>query len=380
MPASSVTVVTAIRLGWAVAEVRGRHWPRGPRTRSTPMPLQPRDVLPLRSQRVGSASRQEALASLISLASIVELDDGGAFGVELTDILGALDSRGTASTETVWPEVAAFFLRWDARFQDVLVARSEALANGYLLGRGLAECFWGLGPETEWTIDGAVSAVSPALLLGADRRRELSRMLGRLEPGTTHELTPAAVAGSLEAWGVVVADTAWSHDPHLPDVLYEQVRRWYQLIVLAQDPTTLIRPYARLANPTNLVKAARMFWPQIVLALVSVALVAAFFTVVGGEGSAGPTPVWLSSLLATGGFGAFAAAGLLAKGQSAAQRLVTRLRQDAYTDLVAVSVTTVPSPPVPEGGGQRRRGIGRRLVEAAVRRRLLTTPTTPPPG
>jgi hypothetical protein len=102
--------------------------------------------------------------------------------------------------------------------------------------------------------------------------------------------------------------------------------------------------------------------------------------VVGGEGSAGPTPVWLSSLLATGGFGAFAAAGLLAKGQSAAQRLVTRLRQDAYTDLVAVSVTTVPSPPVPEGGGQRRRGIGRRLVEAAVRRRLLTTPTTPPPG
>ena len=94
----------------------------------------------------------------------------------------------------------------------------------------------------------------------------------------------------------------------------------------------------------------------------------------------GEVPVWLSSLLATGGFGAFVAAGLLAKGQSAAQRFVTRLRQDAYTDLVAVSVTTVPLPPAPAGAGQRRRGLGRRLVEAAVRRRLLTTPTAPPQG
>ena len=31
---------------------------------------------------------------------------------------------------------------------------------------------------TEWVMDGEVSAVAPAFLLGVDRRRELSRMLG----------------------------------------------------------------------------------------------------------------------------------------------------------------------------------------------------------
>src|SRR3954470_19523496 len=379
MPASHVTVLTALRLGWAVAELRGRLWPRGPRTRSTPLPLHPKDVLPLRSQRLGSASRQEAVASLLSLAKALETDDAGTLALEIADVLEALDAAEGSRADAVWSEVATFFLRWDAHIQDELTGRSEALANGYLLGRGLAECFWGLGPETEWVMDGKVSAVAPAFLLGVDRRRELSRMLGRLDAGVTHEMTPAAVAGSLEAWGVVVADDAWSRDPTLRDVLYEQVRRWYQLVVLAQDPTTLIRPYARLANPTSLARSARMFWPQIVLALVALALVAAFFTLVVG---AGPTeaPVWLSSLLATGGFGAFAAAGLLARGKSAAQRFVTRLRQDAYTDLVAVSVTTVPPPPASAGAGQRRRGLGRRLVEAAVQRRRLTPPTPPPPS
>jgi hypothetical protein len=88
--------------------------------------------------------------------------------------------------------------------------------------------------------------------------------------------------------------------------------------------------------------------------------------------------VWFSSLLATGGFGAFAAAGLLAKGKSAAQKVVTRLRQDAYTDLVAVSVTTVPPPPAPAGGTQQRLRLRRHRVESAVRRRSLTPPTPPP--
>ena len=50
-------------------------------------------------------------------------------------------------------------------------------------------------------------------------------------------------------------------------------------------------------------------------------------------------------LLATGGVTAFAAAGLLTKGPSAAQRMLVRLRQDAYTDLVSVSVTAVPKYP-----------------------------------
>ena len=437
MASSDGTVVDALRLGWAVAEVRGRHWPQGPRPRSTPLPLRPDLVLPLRSQRVGSASRQEAVASLVTLVGRMDLDPDADFEAELRaalapwpkDAAGRSESPGASSLPVVsgdaagsgatesgrtapspaasgttaptpgvsgttgrssdaaqarrrdevsWRPAGAFFLRWDARFQDELTGRAEALANGYLLGRGLAECFWGLGPQDEWQLDGEPSAVSLPFLLGADRRRELTRMLGRLEPGVTHEMTPPAVAGSLEAWGVVAADARWSRDPGMRNALYEQMRRWYQLLILGQDPTTLIRPYARLRNPTNLVRAARIFWPQIALALVSIALVAAFFTVVGSAGDIGAVPVWFSSLLATSGFGAFAAAGLLAKGKSAAQRVVLRLRQDAYTDLVAVSVTTVPPPPPAAGGRSQRLRFGRQQVEAAVRRRLLTPPTPPP--
>jgi hypothetical protein len=83
------------------------------------------------------------------------------------------------------------------------------------------------------------------------------------------------------------------------------------------------------------------------------------------------------SVLATGSFGAFAVAGLMARGQSAAQRMVTRMRQDAYTDLVAISVAIVPPYPSRAGGPTLRQA--RRQLERAVRRRLLTPPTAPPP-
>jgi hypothetical protein len=398
VPSGEVTVVDALRLGWAVAEVRGRHWPQGPRPHATPLPLRPDLVLPLRSQRVGSASRQEAVASLVHLVGRMGLDRDATFEPGLRAALapwpgetletgeaGEAGEAGTTSNtgssavdDDLWRPAGTFFLHWDAWFQDELSRRLESLANGYLLGRGLAECYWGLGPEDQWQLDGVTSAVSLPFLLGDDRRRELSRMLGRLEPGVAHEMTPPAVAGSLEAWGTVAADPQWARDPALRDNLYEQARRWYQLLVLDQDPTTLIRPYARLRHPANIIRAARIFWPQITLALVSIALVTAYFSVVGSAGDVGAVPVWFSSLLATGGFGAFAAAGLLAKGKSAAQKVVTRLRQDAYTDLVAVSVTTVPPPPAPAGGTQQRLRLRRHRVESAVRRRSLTPPTPPP--
>ncbi len=382
LPSNIGAVIDTLRLGWAVAEVRGRHWPQGPRPQATPLPLRPDLVLPLRSQRVVSASREEAVASLVSLVQRLGLDRDAPFESSLRDALAPWTDDTSGSTavgdDEAWRPTGTFFLQWDAWFQDELGRRAESLANGYLLGRGLAECFWGLGPDEQWQIEGTTSAVSLPFLLGADRRRELTRMLGRLEPGVAHEMTPPAVAGTLEAWGVVAADPQWAAHASMRTNLHEQARRWYQLLVLGQDPTTLIRPYERLRSPTNILRAAKIFWPQIALALLSIALVTAFFSVVGTAGDVGSVPVWFSSLLATGGFGAFAAAGLLAKGKSAAQRMVTRLRQDAYTDLVAVSVTTVPPPPTAPGGKAQRMRFARRLVEAAVRRRTLTPPTPPP--
>ena len=41
MASSSAEVAAALRLGWAVAEVRGRSWPDGPRPARTVPPLDP---------------------------------------------------------------------------------------------------------------------------------------------------------------------------------------------------------------------------------------------------------------------------------------------------------------------------------------------------
>ena len=319
--------------------------------------------------------------ALVSLTQQVEFETAREFEAELSQVLppftpageASLLDDGTNEADARWERIAGFFVDWDGRFQDELTRRGEHLANAYLLGRGVAECYWGLGPEPAWTSDGEMTAVSPKFLLGEERRRELTRMLGRLGPDTIHPLSAAGISGSLEAWGDVAADDAWSRDPAMRALLYEQVRQWYQLLILGQDPTTLIRPYARLTNTRYLVRAARTFWPQALLAVIALGLIAAFFAVTDLKGT-----TWLSPVLATGSFGAFAVAGLLARGQSAAQRLVTRMRQDAYTDLVAISVSIVP--PYPSGPDGQTLRQTRKQLERAVRRRLLTQPTSPPPG
>jgi len=84
MTASVENVATAMRLGWAVAEVRGRNWPQGPRPKATRLPPQPGDVLPLRSQRTGSASRREAVLALVSLTQQIGFEDAQEFEAELS--------------------------------------------------------------------------------------------------------------------------------------------------------------------------------------------------------------------------------------------------------------------------------------------------------
>src|SRR4051794_23640398 len=83
LPSNVGGVIDTLRLGWAVAEVRGRHWPQGPRPQATPLPLRPDLVLPLRSQRVVSASREEAVASLVALVQRLALDRDATFATGL---------------------------------------------------------------------------------------------------------------------------------------------------------------------------------------------------------------------------------------------------------------------------------------------------------
>lgn len=357
-------VTAAMRLGWNMAELRGRSWPHGPRPTSRTLPDVPDDVLPLRHQRTVRQSRRESAQTLARLAALVGFTRAEELGTRLRE---ALSDDGAVLD---WQQLARFFIEWDALLQDDLSERDEALANGYLLGRGLAECHWGLGPEDQWVHEGEATGVSPAFLFGDDRRRELTRMLGRLEAGVVHTMTGPSIAGSLEAWAMVARDPDWLQADNLRTQLHEQARQWYQLLILRQDPSTLIKPYAKLGGLRSLGRATKLFLPQLLLSLVAVALLTAAL------GFAEPASTGMTSFLATGGVGTLAVAGLLTRGQSAAQRLVVRLRQDAYTDLVAISVTMLPAYPPALGGPTLRRAS--RDLEAAVRRRLLTPATDPP--
>ena len=375
---SNPAVALALRLGWSLAEARGRAWPGGPQPLSTPLPKAPASALPLRSQRTPGAARREAVLSLAALAHSVGFTGFHEFTSGLSSALPGFETGPTGQrndpppvTAEQWPAVAAFFHEWDARIQDELAQRDELVANAYLLGRGLAECYWGLGPNEAWSADGSDTAVSLPFLLGADRRRELSRMLGRLGPHLSNPLTAAAISGSLEAWGKVAGDDDWSHSSEVQSSLYEQIRRWYQLLVLEQDPTTLLRPNARLRSTRSVSRLVRAFWPQLLLGGISIAMITAFLSLTHGT-----APEWVKSVLATGGVGAFAVAGLVARAQSAAQQLVVRLRQDAYTDLVAVDIAIVP--PYPSGDHARARRHTKATVERAVRERRLTPPTPAP--
>lgn len=196
-------------------------------------------------------------------------------------------------------------------------------------------------------------------------------MLGRLQAGEAHPLTPAAVSGSLEAWGLVVDDPDWVAVSSFRESLYEQIRRWYQLMVLRQDPTSMVRPYALLRDTHQLTRTLRVLWPQALLAVLAVGLVTWLLTTIGdGE------PAWLQTVLATGSAGAVVAGGLVARARSAAQLWATRLRQDAYTDLVSADITVLPT--LPRGSRRQRSRQRRALVESAVRQRGLTPATAVP--
>ena len=73
-PHDSDRVQAAIRLGWAVAEVRGRNRPGGPSGAVLNLPVQVDDPLPLRVQRTRTELRIEAQGVLSYLAARLEVD------------------------------------------------------------------------------------------------------------------------------------------------------------------------------------------------------------------------------------------------------------------------------------------------------------------
>jgi hypothetical protein len=254
-----------------------------------------------------------------------------------------------ANAAKCWRDLAELIWEFDAHVQDGLAAVSEIQAIAYQLGRGMAETYWALDPAD------AGGSTGWHFLLGDERCSELCRLIGRLSAYMS-EYTAAAIAGSVEVWKNVVKTPAWlGNTRDTEQALYKQIRRWFELLVLGQNPTTLVPPGAAMRDYRTLLRAVRLFWPQLAATVVGAALLVLI--------SVGSGAAWVKTLSGVLAVAGLSAAGLTGMLKNSAQAMLKRLRQDSYTDLVAIAVQTAPPPPKKSD------------VRRAVRGRKLTPPT-----
>jgi hypothetical protein len=290
------------------------------------------------------------LAALDAVIGTLEQTNGAAAGIES---IRQHQQAIATNAGKLWASLAELIWAFDAHLQDSITAASETQAIAYQLGRGLAETYWALDP------DAAEGTMSWDFLLGEQRCNELSRLVGRLSAYHS-EYTAAAIAGSVAVWKQVVGTPAWLGDRAAAQHdLYCQTRRWFELLVLGQDPTTLVRPTAVMRSHRTLGRAIQIFWPQLVATAVGLGFLVTLLVLL----NLGSAADWAKTGAGILGLAGLSIAGLTGRLKNSAQAMLTRLRQDSYTDLVAIAVQTAPPPP-------RKRDLQR-----ALSHRALTPPT-----
>lgn len=390
VPDDSADVLKALRLGWYLAEVRGRNWPGGPQAPSEALPSQ---ALPLHFERTAVELQEEAETVLHQLSTDLGVD-------AVTDKNNAPQSRtgiisqqagqlteakakakveaGSAARASAaqlvaasWGSLAELIFEFDAHAQDLLASRSDMQHAAYQLGRGLAETYWALDPKAAVAAKPPQQPDSWLFLLGSERCDELSRLTGRLSAYFSPYCSPA-IAGTVRLWESVAGDEEWRKNAQ--PSLFQQLRRWYELLILGQDPSTLIKPYTLLKNWHTTWNVFKALWIQIVTAAVSLALVITAITLTADD-SHSP---FVKSLLGVLGLIGLSATTIQARLKSTTQNLVTRIQQDAYTDLVALEIAEIPAgadgkQPKSAAGKRRLAARRRKAATRAVRNRTLTT-------
>ena len=439
-------VVTAMRLGWNLAEVRGRNRPDAPPGAKAGLPGPPSHALPLHVEQSRTELRIQAQGVVVTMAKKLGVDldkDGNSFSSAIAShakiLAGTRESaaapagpagstvlvsaRGGSTAPSArppagspvladgresaavapagpagsplpvatgndplasngivndpaaqWNALEELIFKFDAHIQDTMASGPDTVACGYQLGRALAEPYWALDPTLGKTSE---SPMSWWFLLGAERCSEITRLVGRLT-AYFDPYTAAAIAGSVQVWRHVAADENWRKNAD--DALYRQIRRWYELVIMQQDPTTLVKPYALIRNFRMVKRALRIFWPELTGAIIAAAALSLFAGALGQDNISSLAKSAFGFIAITG----FSIAGLAARFKNQAQAMVLRLRQDVYTDLVAVAITTAPLPPAPPA----KKGIlaapqnaiaesrQKRAMARIVRERSIT-PVTP---
>src|SRR5262249_34320689 len=177
-------VIGAFRLGWAIAEFRGRtRTGHGEDLSAPPVADAARtsDALPLSVERLPGEQATESREVLATLAGDLGVDvlvgtlSGQTSG---RDMLASARLRQLADLhqgersepedpehveegpERIWRRLQDFLYAWDARIQDLLASGPFARASAYQLGRGLAESTWALKVEAPANVWGSWASCS----------------------------------------------------------------------------------------------------------------------------------------------------------------------------------------------------------------------------
>jgi len=418
-------VQAAIRLGWLMAEVRGRARPDSPAWGEERPMARGGWALPLAAERSPvelGIERANALASVaieqVHVDAVINADvlkdissvpglppdllDAGPDGrqtyallmrVIVTKVLRGRpgpNAKESKDFEKLVGALGEVLYHWDAVIQDSLISRSDGLANGYELGRAVAETYWSLDPKAPALVEEAGTLLpnpgSWEFLFGEERRRMISQLLQRLAPYFAPLVAPS-VAASVEVWGTVAAPQApkrhiwgtkrqkretrpntWCRAADAQSTLRRQVANWYSLLVAGLDPETLLKPYAVLRSWRSAGKALRVLFAEAVVAVIGVALIAAFGVLMADASK----NLRLEAALAALGVVGITGAGVQARIKAKTQSALARLAQDLSTDLIASQITVTPTRPSGTSrlwaDNETREAIASRTVTATLPR------------
>jgi hypothetical protein len=341
-------VLAAARLGWTLAELRGRvresvSGPPVDRARPT-------GILPLGQERSQKEQLIEYGNTVSSLAerlgvdvpaetlshappSIVDETASEWLRKAVWAVASPPDPDDTDQVNVATRELATVYYSWDARIQDELVAQ-PSLSAAYQLGRGVGEIRWSLDLSKANDDD-----YGPGLfLLGADRGERIDRLIARLA-AYYDPITRYALEMSLRAWRIDDPATVKAPDNTWRSGLAAQATIWHDLILGQRDGASLVSPRDVLEHPASLLTLARPLIPEVVIAALGVALLLGAAWVLGTSVMSD----WIGAIAAVLGLAGVTAGGLAAKARASATNLLTELRDDVYRNLVADKAIVAPA-------------------------------------
>jgi hypothetical protein len=331
-PPDADQVRYAFRLGWAIAELRGRFMPDGPNPLPPGLPnvARKQHALVLASERAPREKQIELRMTVEGLCAALELDKA-TVAEKLADL-----TRLTTTERTDWGSLSNTVFQLDAALQDALLVPSSQAA-GYQLGRGLADTYWALEPNRA-----AAETGSWEWLFSDARKATIERYAHRMAPYTGSTVL-AAVTGPLASWQALAHDPQRRQGPEVQPRLYEQCLLWKDLITGESQPSDL--PHKAKAHEVwNELGLYKEVWQALRSPLTAAAIAALVLAAGGALLASAATSKALSTFVSILGAIGLTSAGLYARAKAQVTAISTTVHTAVELQKVRRAANKCPQP------------------------------------